>query len=313
VAGHLALENRDCRVVIAPDLGAGVVNFDAKTTGGPRPVLRPARGESALDLACQVLAPFSNRISGHGFVHAGTFYPVAPNVAGERYPLHGDAFQRPWHVKDASATTARLFLPGGEIGPWRYTADLEYKLDGPNLFCTLEVQNIGPELPFGGGFHPWLPHFGGTTLVFPATGVWLEDIEHLPTELVSLADCPTLDFRTPSSLPAGWINNAFTEASGPAFVAQPELGLSVELVHGPGLDYAIVYSPNKSSDFFCYEPVSHPVDAINMTDTPGLTSLRPGERNSFQLGISWRALRFSQESHTAMGASQDPITIGRDA
>ena len=43
----------------------------------------------------------------------------------------------------------------------------------------------------------------------------------------------------------------------------------------------LVYSPSRSADFFCFEPVSHPVDAFNLPGEPtshGLVILEVGER-----------------------------------
>ena len=33
------------------------------------------------------MLPWSNRISGGGFEHAGRFHPIAPNRGGEPYPI----------------------------------------------------------------------------------------------------------------------------------------------------------------------------------------------------------------------------------
>jgi aldose 1-epimerase len=42
------------------------------------------------------------------------------------------------------------------------------------------------------------------------------------------------------------------------------------------LGTAIVYSPGAAADFFCFEPVSHAVDAFNRPGNGGLL-LGPGE------------------------------------
>ena len=42
----------------------------------------------------------------------------------------------------------------------------------------------------------------------------------------------------------------------------------------------VVFSPAGDADFFCFEPVSHPVDAFNLPGPPaahGLRVLEPGE------------------------------------
>jgi aldose 1-epimerase len=46
------------------------------------------------------------------------------------------------------------------------------------------------------------------------------------------------------------------------------------------LDQYVVFSPAADADFFCFEPVSHPVDAFNLPARPdayGLKVLSSGE------------------------------------
>ena len=48
----------------------------------------------------------------------------------------------------------------------------------------------------------------------------------------------------------------------------------------PPLSTYIVYSPSDKADFFCFEPVTHPVDAHNLPGGPeanGLSILAPQE------------------------------------
>ena len=48
----------------------------------------------------------------------------------------------------------------------------------------------------------------------------------------------------------------------------------------PRLTTFILYSPASDADFFCFEPVTHPVDAHNRPGGPeanGLTVLVPGD------------------------------------
>jgi len=41
------------------------------------------------------------------------------------------------------------------------------------------------------------------------------------------------------------------------------------------MDYCIVYVP-AGRDFFCVEPVDHPINAHNLPGQPGLSLLAPG-------------------------------------
>jgi aldose 1-epimerase len=50
---------------------------------------------------------------------------------------------------------------------------------------------------------------------------------------------------------------------------------------------AIVYSPNENADFFCFEPVPHPVDAFHLSGSPGLKDLAPYRSLNANMKISW--------------------------
>ncbi len=281
------LRDARSRVSLAPELGGAIAAFDALLPGGPTPVLRAWDGApEPFSLACNVLTPFSNRISGGGFTFEGAFHPVPRNLDGQDFPIHGDGFQRPWEVGAASATELRLRLDTGGIGPFRYAATLDYRLEDGALISELTLTNRGPRLPFGGGFHPWLPRRPGTALSFPATGFWTEDDRHLPRAHLSVRESPEMDFSMTRPLPDGWINTAFTGWTRRACVQQPELGIAVE-ISSPTLDVAIVYSPGRAADFFCFEPVSHAVDAINQDSFPGLKVLGAGEAITLAMRINW--------------------------
>ena len=289
----LLLQDDRHRVAIDPRWGGGIASFYAFLDGERVPILWSRSGiESGMfGLGCNLLLPFSNRISGGGFTHGGVFHPVPPNLRGEALPIHGDGFQREWTVESVSQRRVTLSLPGGEIGPYRYRAKAEYALAEDGLVCRLAMTNTAEvSLPFGGGFHPWFPRHADTTICFSAKRVWTEDDRHLPVELIALSAKPEWDFAEPARLPAGWINNAFGGWDGRATIAQPGLGLTISIVAEPPLDTAIVFSPDDGSSFFCFEPVSHAVDAVNMDGQPGLVELTAGETLTLQMTLRWAPL-----------------------
>nr|WP_274709298.1 aldose 1-epimerase [Nitratireductor luteus] len=291
VARLLELSDAHSRVTVAPALGGGLAGFDSKLADGLVPVLRNARpGADAFGLANNVLIPFSNRISGGGFNFGEAFHAVPCNIDGQEFPAHGDAFLREWEVLAATGTSATLSLPDGGIGPFRYAAELTYALENGTLLARVRVTNTGSRLPFGGGFHPWFPRREGTGLAFDATHVWLEDARHLPTEQRPIEMAADFDFRRLRALPRSWINNAYTGWRGSATVLQPELGLSVEIT-APDMDVAIVFSPDGNADFFCFEPVTHAVDAFNQQGMPGLRVLEPGAEMAMEMRIAWRTIK----------------------
>lgn len=291
MARLLELSDARHRLRIAPHAGAAIATFDARTAAGPVPILRGTEtpDAGAFDLGCNLLVPFSNRISGGGFRFAGTFHPVAPNLAGEPYPIHGDGFQAAWTVRDASGSAAHL-THLGEIGPYRYAASVTYSLAGGGLETSLTMENRGPALPFGGGFHPWFPRTPATRLQFAAQGVWTETADHLPVAHLPLAERPEWDFGTASPLPEGFINNAFTGWDGTARILQPDHGIALSLSATPPCTVAQVFSPEPGCGFFCFEPVSHTVDAHNQPGQPGLVVLEPGQSLTLSMTLHWEAL-----------------------
>lgn len=270
---------------ILPQMGAGLADLSA----GGLPVLRPWSGrveDGPFALACNLLVPFSNRISG-GFSHHGQYHALAPNLPGEAYPIHGDGFQRAWEVTDADDRQASLSLQEGEIGPFRYGAQVSYSLTPAALETRLSVTNLGElALPFGLGLHPWFPRDAATRLQFAATGQWPETSDHLPA---TDAPVPVADgggWRTLAPLPEGWINSGFDGWDGRAKITQGPQAASVSLTT-TGLGTALLYSPSAKADFFCFEPVSHPVDAHNLPGQPGLRDLPKGESLTVSMTLTW--------------------------
>lgn len=275
----------DARLVLAPSLGGAIARLDYRG----RPVLRPWSGDAdnPFTLASNVLVPFSNRISGGGFEWNDTHHAVEANFAGDPFPIHGDGFQRAWEASQ-DGDSATLTLVAGSIGPWRYRARQAFHLRGTGLNLTLSMTNTGNAvLPFGGGFHPWFPREDQTRLSFVANGLWLEDGRHLPTVHVMLSHHPDRDFAESRYLPEGFLNGAYTGWHGTARIEQGPDAVSCTVTASDLLDTAIVYAPDADTPFFCFEPVSHPVDAIHLPGYPGLRELAPSESLTCSMQIHW--------------------------
>lgn len=281
------LNTGSAHAVIVPELGGGIASLNVDGC----PVLRPWTGDesSTFSLASNILVPFSNRISGGGFDWAGTHHPIEANWVGEALPIHGDGFQKSWSITQNGAS-AQLTLEGGAIGPWQYSAVQDVRLSEAEFEIILTVTNTGSHnLPFGCGFHPWFPRNRATRVSFEASGVWLENAQFLPTKELKLTNAPEWDFGTARPLPLGWINNAFTGWEGTAGIYQNEDAMSCLVEASGNLNTAIIYSPNAQADFFCFEPVSHPVDAFHLPGTPGLQELARGQSMKAAMKISWRS------------------------
>jgi aldose 1-epimerase len=282
----LTLSSGPVVLVLAPSMGGAVARLDVSG----RPVLRPWNGDTdnPFSLASNVLVPFSNRISSGGLNWDGEYHPIGANLRDEAYPIHGDGFQKPWTIENVSPHSARLVLYAGNIGPFHYCAEQIFHLTQTGLRIELTLTNTGTQaLPFGCGFHPWFPRNAATKLSFAAKGVWMEDDDHLPTNHLSLDDAPDWDFLSTRSLPNGLLNNGYTDWRGLTQIEQGVDYVSVHITASENLSTAIVYSPNAKADFFCFEPVSHPVDAFNLSGHPGLMPLTPSQSMQTWMEISW--------------------------
>lgn len=282
----LAIADGLAEAVIVPALGAGLASYDLLVDGRREPLFRPCRNLAAaapFDLAHNVLVPWSGRISGGGFTVGGRFYALEPNLSGEPLPIHGNGFSSAWRIAEASRSRARLTLASVGPGPYRYDAEVTYALQAGALAVDLAVTSRADvPLPYGLGLHPWFPRTPRTTLYARATTVTLEDSRHLPAGQLPVARRRDWDFGEPRRLPGAWVNNDFSPWDGRAVIRWEDRGLSLALDTGndPALTTYILYSPASDADFFCFEPVTHPVDAHNRPGGPaahGLSILASGE------------------------------------
>lgn len=281
----LELKAGDARLSLHPAMGGGIAGLWV----GEKPVLRPWPGngdEGPFALASNVLVPFSNRIDG-GFTFEGTYHPMAKNMETDPFAIHGDGFQKEWTVISAGDSEATLHLSDGAFGPFRYEARQTFSLTGGTLTSTLSMTNRAAiALPFGGGFHPWFPRTAQTRLQANAPDYWPEGEGSLPASDAPQTPPDDFDFSTSQPLPDRWINCAFSNWGGTARVEQGKDAVSFTL-QSDSLTTAIIYSPEPECGFFCFEPVSHPVNAHNLPGMPGLKILQPGESLSMMMTLDW--------------------------
>ncbi len=275
----LALRDARLHAEIVPELGAALSRLDWVAHGQTLPVLRAFEADGQLprpnQLACFPLLPWSNRLNG-GFSFEGRHYPIAPNRAGDPFPMHGQGWLLPWRVCEHTPLRAVLALDCGSGAPFCYHAQITYALGEHGLTVTLDVRNTGQvALPFGLGLHPWMPRSAGVTLQARARSVWLAGADALPAHAVPVPDA--WSFVQPRALPPTVIDNVFEGWDGLARIVWPEYAMALTISSDCG--YFIVYAP-PGKDFFCFEPVDHRIDAHNGAGGPvrhGLTILAPGQ------------------------------------
>ncbi|MBT2373492.1 aldose 1-epimerase [Pseudomonas fluorescens] len=278
----IELKDTLTHLTLAPALGGSIVNWTLRSSG--LPLLRHTN-QPALDsglpgkLACFPLAPWSNRIAEDGFDNPDGWLALTPNSLLDPLPIHGSAWQQPWRV--VSQTVDEVVLQLDSRTPFAYRAEQRFHLKDGRLSLTLRVTHLAEQAAWHGlGLHPYLPRRPGTRLQARAGQVWERDEAKLPT---GLAPVPVdWDFQQLKTLPETLVDNGFCQWDGRCLIQQPELGYELEC-QATGSDFYLLYCP-PGLDFFCIEPVSHPVNAHHLPGRPGLKLLEQGQ--STELGFS---------------------------
>lgn len=274
---RLVLRNGSLLAEIVPQVGGALARLDWIASNAAQPLLRPLVPDvtdmpTTSQLACFPLLPWSNRMAPSGFTFEGRRHVPAPNRAGEPCPIHGDAWQQAWQVARHDAPELTLTLTRPEAAPFSYHAQMRYALEGAALSIEVAVTNAGAEsLPFGIGLHPWMPDPQGARLQAGASGVWLSGADKLPVERV--APPAAWRFDTAAALPPDGVDHVFDGWPGKARIDWPARAVALEIE--ADMDYFILYAP-PGRDFFCFEPVDHPINAHNLPGQPGLSVLAPG-------------------------------------
>ncbi|WP_407947556.1 aldose 1-epimerase [Paraburkholderia polaris] len=276
----MTLSNTMLRLDLVPALGGGLTRFDWLGGTNPVPVFRrcetPGPDTNLDQLACYPLLAHSNRIDDGRSHFAALAAGVPKNLSNELPPVHRDGWLPAWQVEHASACYARLTLDRTDDAPYAYRAAQTVVLDRTTLHIRLNIENTGHEpLPFGLGLHPFLPRDARTELVAPASGLWLPGNDRLPVRHVAAP--PAWRFGVTYPLPDTLVNHAFSGWGGRTSVTWPtrRLSLSIEA----DTDYYVLYAP-PGEDYFSFEPVDHPIDAVNLPgggSAHGMTVLAPGE------------------------------------
>jgi aldose 1-epimerase len=285
---ELHLQDRLTRLSIAPELGASLVNWEVRATG--QPLLRHA-DQAALAsgtprrLGCYLLAPWSNRIAEGGFAKPDGWQALAPNTDHDPYPIHGSAWQQPWQVEHHSERRARLTLDSAV--PFAYRATLDVHLHEGRLNLDLHVTHLDASANwYGLGLHPYFPRYPGTQLYAQARKVWLAEEGRLPSYEAEIPQAWRFDTLGP--LPTNVVDHAFNGWPGECVIEQPDAGYRL-VCSASGSDHFLLFCP-KDQAFFCFEPVSHPVNAHHLPGRPGLRLLQQGEEMSLGFNMQYQEL-----------------------
>jgi aldose 1-epimerase len=276
-------------LVLKPEAGGSIARFDYAAPNGKKiPVLRGSDDEAA-DVLAQgsfPLVPYSNRIRGGRFAFRGREVRIAPNMAGDPSPLHGQGWLASWDVVHSSATEAELvFEHAAGEWPWAYESRQRFALDERGFALVLTCTNTGAEpMPCGLGQHPYFHCTPETVLDTQVESVWTIDEHVLPVE----KQPATGRFDLRNRPVAGQdLDHGFGGWGGSATVEDPNLPFRLTM-SSPHARFFQLYSP-VSGDIFVIEPVSHANAALNAPEKEwaelGLRVLDPGETMTLTMRI----------------------------
>lgn len=262
--------------------GGGVLaRFDVRSGGRWRAVLTPARGPGPTGAAAFPMVPWCNRLSAGGVSTPDGVLPIAPNWPTTPYPVHGTGWLADWQVVHRTPHRATLRLREHGGAPYRFHCDLTAALRGTCLSLSLRVTNTGPSaLPFGMGWHPYVPRPPGTTLRLRASRGQGMDGRGLP--MPERAVSPPFDFRHPRPLPRRDLSVSYPAPD--SFDLWRPGGFHVAC-RMSGAECCLLWSP-ADSDFLCIEPMSHRVDAFSSPEGARPHLLAPGSAMDLCLSIS---------------------------
>jgi aldose 1-epimerase len=292
MSDEITIESDDARVEIVPRIGGGLAAFDLKRGADSIPILRrwTRESENPRALASSPMVPWFNRISGGGFNFGGKFYPIAPNDPLEPVPIHGDGWSSPWELVEEQPGRIVLRLRSRAIPPFDYEATQILSLVGSTLEMELSVRHLGSTpLPYGLGQHPWFVRTPGVTLQAKATGMWLEQPPAFPSKTEPAPIPEKWNFDAARRLPDDFIDNGYAGWDGRARIDWPDRGVMLDIEADSATRYYHVYSLDKDCPYFCFEPVTHPNNALCKPGTPeanGLRVLAPGATTSIRVRLS---------------------------
>jgi aldose 1-epimerase len=270
----------DLLVELSPSIGGAISAFEWIGKGRPRPILRKCHSplEKVLDAASFPLVPYVNRIRGGRFVFRGREVTLAPNMTGDRSPLHGQGWLGAWQVDEEGETQAVLsFRHAAGEWPWDYAARQEFTLDRGGLSIGLTCTNTSRgAMPCGLGQHPYFPCGPQTRINAEVTHVWTIDEQVLPVAKVP-AD-GRFDLRDRLVCGQG-LDHGFGGWNGETRLSDPEWPYDVRLSSLEARFFQL-YSP-PGGGIFVAEPVTHANTALNASETAwgdlGMRVLAPGE------------------------------------
>jgi aldose 1-epimerase len=286
------IETENLRLEVCPEAGASIVSFEMAMDDEWVPIMRPTPPDALADLrtddmACFVLAPYSNRIRDARFRFKGKEFQLRSNFP-DGTAIHGDVWKRPWKLAGEGAEFLEFTFDLADFSdgnfPFPFQVRLHYQLDENTLDSTIELTNSGNEpMPAGFGFHPYfrrtlIDSQEDVQLKVRVGGVYPGETQ-LPTGSPVLP-APHQNFSGLRPIGEPDLDHCFSGWDGSTTVFWPGSGVELRFECTDVFSHLVIYTP-RGEPFFAVEPVSHCNDAFNLWEEghkgTGMRVLEPGE------------------------------------
>lgn len=272
---------------IAPGMGCSIVHFRTTDGGTALDWMRPydprrAGAPPAAASGCFPLVPYSGRIANGVLLWRGTRYRLPTGLLGDAHALHGIGWVERWTADVVAAGRATFSIDySGPDWPFPFKAVLDFALSERALAVSMRIGNTGTiDMPVGIGLHPTFAG-PGISLRADARTVWNIDGEKLFADSARVP--PRWDFRAGAPLVGTALEHGFTDWDGRFVLTWRGRRRRLAVAASQALRHLVIYSKaydEGGTGFVCVEPVSHSVDAFNLSEArienTGTRVLAPG-------------------------------------
>lgn len=290
----LTLVDGSARCELYPNIGGSIGSWSIDGQDMLRRAdCRAIADRDPLGMASFPLVPYSNRIGNSQFAWQGETIRLRSNFAPESHALHGVGWRRAWHVDNinSSAATLTMVHAGDADWPWPFRAEQRLTLTADRLHLRLTVDNLADiAVPGGFGHHPYFDA-DGATLVFASGRMWTNGDDNLPASCV--APDGRYDFAERAAVRGREVDNCYSAPTVPATIEWLGRPIALSIDQSSTLPCAVIYVP-ADDGFFCFEPVPHVNNALNMPSSPfPMPIIAPGGRFTAEITFSARSRQAS--------------------
>ncbi len=285
------LQNDYWQVGIVPETGSSTAFGRAQVGGVWLDLLRPtAEADYGNASLCSsfIMLPWCNRLRDARFRYNGVEYRLQPSSA-DGTAIHGTVRRLPW--KTASADTTRVVntFDSSDYGdsinfPFRFSASVEFRLDGADFAITVTLTNEDTQpFPAGFGHHPYFMRDAANAVQVELSCDSRFELVNALASAPPVPVTPETDFRVLRPLGTRVYEELFSGRRGrlAARIVYPQVALS--MLADELFQHILLFAP-EGKPFFAIEPQSNANDGFNLYAEGiagnGVFELAPGEAKS---------------------------------